>query len=335
MNKKSTGKKSTALKKIPKNKKQKKSIQKLTDVNSLIATAVKSKASMEAIKELVKMKYENEDREAKKLFHLKFCQMQSEFPVIVKRKEVRNYQKELLYKYAPLEDIIKQILPVMKLHGFSYHWSEEFIKDNQKRIICHINGHGHSENAYTDLPIMSGSKLINQAQQSGSTSTYGKRYSLIGILGIMADEDDDGRGSENKPAEPIKNVTPEKEEPKKPEVIPPDKPRLPDNIKSTDICKLGAHKDIPLKYDKVPLGHLLAFQKQAANPEALNTVIHETIDKRITDYKTKLGYKDTDLKAMIKLDIKKDVEYIDLNQSQKLIIFRNIKNVSDKLEKKE
>lgn len=188
----------------------------ITDTNSLLKYALQSKAGVEQMKEILKMKYEDERREAEKLFHEKFCEMQSELPVIPKTKKVYSKAKTLLYSYAPLEEIVKGIRPLLKEYKFAIRWSEEFPEKNIIRIFFHISGYGHTETCHIDLPIMDSNGFVNQLQQVGSTSTYGKRYSIMGMLGIMADEDDDGR-SVIKKAEPVKdeskedmkNVTPE------------------------------------------------------------------------------------------------------------------------------
>ena len=69
---------------------------------------------------------------------------------------------------------------------------------------------------------MGASKMTNQAQQTGSASTYGKRYSLSAVLGLMTDEDDDGQGI-------ITGKEPQKTEPppkKQPELIEDPDPKL-------------------------------------------------------------------------------------------------------------
>jgi hypothetical protein len=330
MNSKKTGKKkvkkSGPLAKIPEKKKQ--SLSKFNDVNSLIETALKNKSGVDQLKELMAMKYKHEEREAKKIFHDHFCQMQKHLPSIPRTKQVDTKTGKKMYRYATLDKMVELVKPVLSDHGFSYGWSESFPDVKIKRVTFHVTGYDHTESCYIDIPIMSANDYVNDIQQSGSSSTYGRRYTMMNMLGLVCDDDDDARGSTQEPAPAAE---PKKEKPKT-EVIPPSKPRLPDNIKSTDECKLGKYKDTPVKFNKVPLPHLLAFQSQASNPEALDQVIHETIDRRITDYKTTLKYTDDDLKAMIKVDLKKDSEYVDLNQAEKITVLKKMKTIVEKLE---
>jgi len=65
--------------------------------------------------------------------------------------------------------------------------------------------------------------IKNDPQQMGSAATYARRYSLSAILGIVADDDDDGHKASIPPdAEPIKRQTPL---PPVPEVPPKEKPQ--------------------------------------------------------------------------------------------------------------
>jgi hypothetical protein len=187
----------------PKKKKVKKVVAKkpsvpavqMSSVDTLIQLAVEKGTGVEQLEKLMAMKYDHEAREAKKLFHEKFSEMQSKLPVIKKTKQVGN-----AYSYAPLEAIVEQIKPFLHEFGFSYRWTEGLTESQGiKRVTCHLTGHGHEETAHCDLPIMSASKMTNSIQQSGSSSTYGKRYSLCGLLGIMVDDDDDGQTFRSQP----------------------------------------------------------------------------------------------------------------------------------------
>ncbi len=228
----------------------------LTNVEKLIETAVKSNAGIEQLQALMKMKYEHEAREAAKVFHEKFCSLQSELPVIRKDKSVERKDKTVIYKYAPLESIIKQILPSMQKYGFTYKWTESFEKDGFKRVTCHLTGHGHSESAYSDIPIPSATSMTNSIQQAGSASTYGKRYSLCGLLGIIADDDDDGR-------------TEQKKEPEKPKV---ENKRAPPKVENKSASEINVSKNKLAK-------------------KAPNGVVRTDLQKTIIDLTVKMGAK--------------------------------------------
>jgi hypothetical protein len=171
------------------------SIKPVSDVNDLIKLALDKGTAIENLKELVNMKYEIEAKENAKIFHTAFSNMQAELPVIIKTKSVTRKNGDIIYKYAPIESIQKQIAPCLQKFGFSYHWSEENINENVKRIHCHLTGHGHSESSFIDIPIMPATEMTNRIQQIGSSTTYGRRYSLCAILGITIGIDDDGKAA--------------------------------------------------------------------------------------------------------------------------------------------
>lgn len=197
MSKKKLKVKTTSLSKTNK-KKQKKEIVQLTGIDQLIQTALKEKTGIDQLKELMKMKYEYDDRKAEKIFYEKFKIMQDELPIIKKTRIVKNKHGKELYRYASLDDIVQPSKGVIHSHGFSYRWSEEFPNDKTKRIRIHVTGYGHTATAFIDLPILSKTDLINDIQQSGTTSTYGKRYTFIGMFGIMAEVDYDGEAPATK-----------------------------------------------------------------------------------------------------------------------------------------
>ena len=79
---------------------------------------------------------------------------------------------------------------------FSYHWNEEAIADkpDMKRVYCVVCGYGYERSGYIDIPIMEGNSFTNSAQQSGSSTGYGKRLSFINAFGvIIKDEDNDAQ----------------------------------------------------------------------------------------------------------------------------------------------
>jgi hypothetical protein len=80
----------------------------------MIEKAIESKAAVENLERLLNLKYEYEKRENEKAFHAAFCEMQGEFPTIKKGHSVKNDAGKVVYKYAALEDILRQIQPVLK-----------------------------------------------------------------------------------------------------------------------------------------------------------------------------------------------------------------------------
>jgi len=162
-----------------------------TSYMDMIATAVSSGASIEALERLMALKERHEKEIARQSFLNALSDFQMDSPDIRKTKGVEFGTTK--YMYAPLADIDRQLRKVMKDHGFSKRWE---IQDNGDEIkvtciIAHIGGHTE-QTSMTAKPDTSGSK--NPIQARGSAIEYMKRYTLVGALGITtADSDIDGR----------------------------------------------------------------------------------------------------------------------------------------------
>jgi len=166
----------------------------------MIANAVSSGASIEALERLMNMKREYDKDIAKKAFTEALSKFQEECPEIRKTKKVDVDLKsggKMSYSYAPLPDIDRQIKALMVKYGLTKEWKPSYTENGKIRITCiltHIGGHSTETPMEADADT-SGSKSAIQAQ--GSAITFMQRYTLLGALGITtADEDIDGRMAE-------------------------------------------------------------------------------------------------------------------------------------------
>jgi len=118
------------------------------------------------------------------------CNFQSEVEkidlnktVIVQTKNGGTYN----FKYATFSNGIESIKPAMKKNGLSF---SQIIESDSSvtTLLMHESGE-----------YLSGNLLLKtneqNAQAIGSMITYAKRYSLFSILGIVADDDDDGNAA--------------------------------------------------------------------------------------------------------------------------------------------
>lgn len=89
--------------------------------------------------------------------------------------------------FATLPGIVEAVNPVLQKHGLAYSQPLDHVefKAALRTVLMHPESGEMIEGI---CPFPDG---IN-AQQTGSAVTYFRRYSLLGILGIVADEDDDG-----------------------------------------------------------------------------------------------------------------------------------------------
>ena len=114
----------------------------------------------------------------------KLLQFQSEVDAI--KKDAKNpFFKS---NYVDINGVIKAIQPALTKCGISYSQSPDII-DGIDVLVTHI-----FDADKPDSFIRSVSRLIltkNDMQQYGSAQTYARRYALISMLGLEA-EDDDG-----------------------------------------------------------------------------------------------------------------------------------------------
>lgn len=131
-------------------------------------------------------------KNAEAQFNAAFSEMQSEIPVITEKGEIK-VNGEIRSRYAKNEDIQETIKPILKAHGFSLSFRNEFPEAGRIKTIgtlAHKAGH-KIEGEFVSKADTSGSK--NEVQSYGSSSSYGKRYVTEGLLNIVSrGQDDDG-----------------------------------------------------------------------------------------------------------------------------------------------
>lgn len=114
---------------------------------------------------------------------------QSEMPEIKKDKENPYYKS----KYADLSTIVKISTPVLSNNGLSisqFPVSSE-MGAGVRTMLLHETGQ-YIEDVFLLRPS------DNKAQTIASCVTYARRYSWQSVLGIVADDDDDGNAASGK-----------------------------------------------------------------------------------------------------------------------------------------
>lgn len=124
-----------------------------------------------------------------------FAAAQSDFGPI-ERTQIANVRPRdpnktpYSFKYAPLDVVLAAVRPALNKHGFAL--SQRISEDKQWVVTSLVHEHGTRENWY---PIFF-QDLTSQAY-AGSV-TYARRYGACLLLGVAAEDDDDGnRGDGN------------------------------------------------------------------------------------------------------------------------------------------
>lgn len=155
------------------------------------------------IQEFLRMKRDEEDRQALRAFNAAMAAAKAEFEPIVKRHLV-NRGSGGTYKHEDLADISAAVDPALSRHGLNTRYRTTS-NPNEPITCTFIITHeaGHSEETTLSAGAdSSGGK--NSIQAIASTLSYLQRMAKKAGLGLAAARDDDGRAAgETKPIERI------------------------------------------------------------------------------------------------------------------------------------
>jgi len=115
-----------------------------------------------------------------------FVKFRTSIPGLHKDGKAHNY------RYVKLEDIMQTIIPLADANGFriSHQQSEDEKGEFLVTKIEHVSG--WTDATRTPLRYAVNDDTGKTMQSMGSALTYARRYGISCLLGITADEDDDG-----------------------------------------------------------------------------------------------------------------------------------------------
>ena len=97
-------------------------------------------------------------------------------------------------KYAPLNEVLNTVRPILGKYGFSVMQIPTFDNAN-----CSVNTIlTHKSGGCISFPALQNKPTKPDVQGMGSTLTYLRRFSLNAILGVMGEVDDDGNAASSK-----------------------------------------------------------------------------------------------------------------------------------------
>lgn len=181
------------------------------DLQALIAQAIDKGTAVETMERLFALAREWKAMAARDAYFRALAKFQAACPVIKKEREVRDRTGKLRYRYAPLDEIVRQIGGLLAEHGFSYTIDTE---QTDGKLVAFCDAHhvgGHSERTRLEVPV--GSEYMTAQQMIGAARTYAMRYVFCNAFGILTgDEDNDatttedgamGDAPEDRPAQPM------------------------------------------------------------------------------------------------------------------------------------
>ncbi len=120
------------------------------------------------------------------------------------QKELPSLQKSAINphfknKYVPLEVLNPATLEVLNKHNFVWLTLPDTLPDGSQALSYVLL---HTPTGESIKGTMSLGNETNTPQAQGSAITYARRYALMAVLGLVADEDDDNQGQASKAKEP-------------------------------------------------------------------------------------------------------------------------------------
>ena len=172
------------------------------DPQALISQAIAAGAGIETMERLVALAREVRQMAARDAWYEAMARFQGECPSIYKTRSatIRTRQGgSYAYSFAPLDEIKPKVDPVLAKFGLSARWTSPVIEPTKVTVEClvsHELGHSESSGPVT-MPIIQGQEDTgaNPMQRVAIAMTYAKRYSLLGIIGMAPEDDDDAKGA--------------------------------------------------------------------------------------------------------------------------------------------
>lgn len=150
-----------------------------------------------ALEKLCDLKIKLDDRDAEKEFNRAFVALQSEMQGVEATRIVPNKDGSTRYKFAPYEELMKSVRPLLEKHGFCITFNMAFSEGRIKSICTLLHTGGHSRSNEFAVRIGGGPPGATETQADGAAKTYAKRGALCDALNIVVEQDtdgDDGRG---------------------------------------------------------------------------------------------------------------------------------------------
>jgi hypothetical protein len=163
-----------------------------------VAEAIEELATLEAAREVLLARVEalEEDLPGEAALTAALARAQGAFPKIERRNtaEVRGKDGKpgYSYSYADLGDVLAAVRPVLAEHGIAVVQRTQPLDGGKTRLLTELR---HVAGGLLDSETEIGTPTTNP-QQFGGTLTYLRRYELVTLLGIAAEEDRDAQDVE-------------------------------------------------------------------------------------------------------------------------------------------
>lgn len=171
---------------------------------SLLMGAIKAQVAPEVIQQLLDMRSQLQRELAREAYYQDFPIMRAAIVEPEKTKPVYEKDKKTIrFRYAPLSSIQNAVNTAISKTGnkFSYRWEcihQDKDSVTMRCILTHAFGHAECSEF---MNFIDHGSFMNLGQKIAACRTFAKRYTVMDVCGLEADEDTDN-GATLKHAEP-------------------------------------------------------------------------------------------------------------------------------------
>lgn len=156
--------------------------------------------NVSAMEKMLELHERMQQRQAEREFNAAFAAVQSEMPDMQATAVVPDKQGNVKFKFAPYEEIMGKVKPLLTKHGFAVAFDSTF-RDGRIFVTCTLmHAAGHSKTNTFSTRIGSGPPGASECQADGAASTYAKRFALCNALNIVIDKE------HPRPEDDVRNV---------------------------------------------------------------------------------------------------------------------------------
>jgi len=189
------------------------------DPQALIATAIEKGMDVAVLEKLLNMRERIVREDAERQFREAMSAFQAELPVIKKQKSVMNKPEKgggLRYKYATIDEIMKQVQPYIGKHNLSYDIETSRVDGGIMATVIVFHVAGHSKKSSFAAPV-DPEAYMTAPQKWAAARTFAVRYAFMDAFGIVTgDEDTDaadvGSGDTGAMREKLNALSPDAQE---------------------------------------------------------------------------------------------------------------------------
>jgi hypothetical protein len=166
--------------------------------DALIAIVQRTDIDPDRLEKFMDLQFKMEDRQNEQAYNSAMAGFQAECPIIKKSGKVKFTSasgKETKYDFAPLDEIISIIKPILPKFGLSYSFDVKTVDANKSKIITSIrHKNGFCKDTDYEFDTIHDDQRMNLSQRRKSAVSFAKRAAIENALGIVtANEDDDAR----------------------------------------------------------------------------------------------------------------------------------------------